>query len=130
MASFSRRALARYATNQILNGVPAKKVGQSLSAALVTSGKAHQADQLMDDIKQEFEDRGILASAVATSARPLSANVKSSLKAQLKKVAKVKEVSLSEVLDTSVLGGVRIETANHTWDETIAAKLAEIKGGL
>jgi|SRR5579862_1827622 len=130
MSSFSRRALARFAAEQIIKGVSAKKVGRSLSAALIAEGKTQQADLLIDDIKQELEDRGVLSSAIAITARPLSPAAKNSIKVQVKKATKVSHVDLSEVVDEKVLGGVRIETANHTWDETIARKLAEIKGGL
>lgn len=130
MAAFSRRVLARYAVDQLLAGHSADKVSQHLAAALISSKMTKQSDQLLDDIAEELESRGLLARAIVTSAHGLSASLRKSLSDQVRKAAHVTEVSLSEQVDPDVIGGLRIETARHTWDKTVARKLAEIKGGI
>ena len=47
--------------------------------------------------------------------------------AQVKKSAKVEQVIISEQIDKSVIGGVRIDTAAHSWDKTLSRKLTDIQ---
>lgn len=130
MAAFSRRRLAKYAVDELVSGRSAKQISDLLAAALIDNKMGSQADLLLNDIAEELEARGLLARAVVTSANGLSAELKKRLASQIKKAAKVDEVSITEQVDTDVIGGVRIETARHTWDKTVQRKLAEIKGGI
>jgi len=130
MAAFSRRSLANYAVEQLLANQSPAQLSKYLAAALIASKRQDQADLLLADINQELESRGRLANATVTSATKLSAELRKSLSSQVKKAAKVDQVSLNEQIDPSVIGGIRIETANHTWDKTVARKLSEIKGGI
>ncbi len=130
MQAFSRRKLARYAVDQLLAGTTADKLSGHLAAALITSKKIKDADLLMADISQELEDRGLMAEAIVVSATPLSKDLRAKLSAHIEKAAGVKDVRLKEEVDRNVLGGLRVETANHAWDKTIARKLRDIKGGI
>lgn len=130
MAGFSRRQLAQYAVSQLLDKQPAGEISRHLAAALVSSKKQKEAELLLDDVAEELEARGLLARAVVTSANGLSASLRKALTEQVKKAAQVTEVSLSEQIDPEVIGGFRVETKRHTWDKTIARKLAAIKGGI
>ena len=130
MASFSRRQLARYAVDELLAKNSPADIANHLAAALITAKKQKEADLLLDDVAEQLESRGLLARAIVTSANKLSSELKERLGKQIKDAAQVKELSLREQIDPDVIGGVRIETASHTWDRTIARKLSEIKGGL
>jgi len=130
MADFSRRQLARYAVNQLLAKQSPANISKHLAAALIISNKQKDVDLLLDDIAEQLEVRGLSARAVVTSVNGLSAGLRSQLTRQIKKAVRVDEVLLTERLDPSVLGGFRIETSTRTWDQTIARKLAEIKGGI
>src|SRR5581483_1023791 len=115
MIGFSRRSLARYAVDQLLDKQPPKTISLHLAAVLVVSKKTKDADLLMDDIAYELEVRGLLVKAQITSVRELSRQLKTDIAARLKKATKVKEVSLIEKPDKAVIGGIRIETAQHVW---------------
>ncbi|HVX58224.1 MAG TPA: F0F1 ATP synthase subunit delta [Candidatus Saccharimonadales bacterium] len=130
MAAFSRRQLARYAVDQLLDRRPATEISNHLAAALIAGKMTKQADLLLDDIAEELESRGLLARAVVTSANGLSAALRDQLTNQVKRAAKVSDVTLSEQTDPDVIGGFRVETARHTWDKTVARRLSEIKGGI
>lgn len=129
MTALSRRALARYAVDQLVMGQSPKLLAKRLSAALLASKKAAEADLFLDDIAYELESRGKLAQAVVTSASALSAQLKRQLTAAVKKAVKVEHVALTEKIDENVLGGFRVETAAHSWDKTIKRYLTEIKEG-
>jgi F0F1-type ATP synthase delta subunit len=100
MTRLSRRQLATYGADQILAGEPIKKVSARLAAVL--SANITSVSQLTDELRSEL------------------ANF-------IKSTAKVDKVSLQENIDKSVLGGVRIETAVHSWDKTVAKKLRNIR---
>lgn len=130
MIVFSRRQLASYGVDLLATGETPAVIARRLAAGLAVSGKQKETELLIADIARELEDRGLLAQAEITSARKLQTSVLRELQKQIKKAAKVSEVSIIENLDDSVIGGVRIETASHTWDKTAARRLAEIKGGI
>ncbi len=125
--NFSRRQLARYAVEQMLAGKQSANIAEHLAAALIASKKIKEAELLLLDIDQELEDHGLIARARVTSARELSDSLRGELISQIKKLTGVKEVVISNDVDEAVLGGVRIETANHGWDKTTRKMLMDIK---
>lgn len=130
MNNFSRRQLANFAVEQLLDGKKPSLISRQLAAALIADKRVKETQLLIDDIAEELERRGLLAKVTVTSATKLSANLKASLSAQIKRAAKVTEVSLNEQVDNSVIGGIKVETSAHAWDKTIARRLSEIKGGI
>jgi len=128
--NFSRRQLATYAVEELLANRPPADIAQLLVAALIAANKYKEAELLIDDINQELESRGLLASAKIITARGLSAELQAELISQLKQAASVKEVVLNQKVEKSVIGGIRLETAKHSWDKTVARQLADIKGGV
>lgn len=127
MMSFSRRQLAHYGVEQLLSGKPAQKVADHLVAALLASGKQKDFELLLSDIDQELEDRGLMARAHVSVAHELTAELERALAANIAKAASVKQVVLSTDVDPSLIGGVRVETANHSWDKSVAASLNRIR---
>ncbi len=127
MINISRRALARYAADQLLGSSESKDLARQLAAVLIATRKTGQADLLISDISWELEARGKSANATVTSATELSEKLRTQIKAFIKKSAKVEDLSLEERIDESVIGGVRIETAAHSWDKTIANQLNNLR---
>jgi F-type H+-transporting ATPase subunit delta len=127
MSKVSRRALARYGAEQLLAGQSAKRLAKQLVAALIESGRAGEADFLLEDIAWELERRQELAIGQVTSAHTLSAKLQTELKKQLKQATGAKQVLLENNIDKSVLGGLRLQTAGKTWDSTVLRKLSELR---
>lgn len=127
MTGFSRRQLARYAVDELLAKCQTAALAKRLAAALAASGRAKEIDLLLSDIDKELEDRGLVARTRLTSARPLSANLRNELIAKLKKTLAIKEITLEQQLDKTVIGGLKIETANHSWDKTTKRLLMQLK---
>lgn len=127
MYNLSRRQLAAYAADQLLDSARPAKLARELAAILIASRRGNQAELLADDIGWELERRGAAANATVVSAHSLSDELRKSISAHIKKAADVNEVIINEVTDPSVLGGVRIDTAAHSWDKTLRRKLTEIK---
>lgn len=127
MNKVSRRALSRYAADQLLAGHSAKAVAKSLAAQIVDSGNNIQPEFLLEDIAWELEDRQALAIGHVISATALTKELENALKAHLIKVTKAKEVVIESNIDKSVIGGVRIETSGRVWDGTVLRALSELK---
>jgi F-type H+-transporting ATPase subunit delta len=125
MKSFSRRQLANYAVERILSR-QTNQMAESLAAGLIVINKQKEVDLLMSDINQILEDRGLRAKATITSTRPLSEDLKSEITDSVKKLAAVDKVKLEEVIDPSLIGGIRIETANHSLDGSLKSRLARL----
>jgi F-type H+-transporting ATPase subunit delta len=130
MINVSRRQLARWAVEQLQGGKSPAEISQSLAALLLMTKRQKEAELLLSDIEFELENQGILTVAVVTSARDLSGSLRKTLISQIEKATKVKEVAIEEEVDKNVIGGIRIETPSHTWDNTIIRRLADIKGGI
>lgn len=127
MIAASRRSLARYAANQLLGGVKMPLVAERLAAALVVSGRQASAPLLVADIMRELEDRGVVAQADLASASVLSVKLSKQISDYLKGAVKVDDVILNQQIDPALIGGVRIETANRSWDLTVAKKIDDMR---
>jgi F0F1-type ATP synthase delta subunit len=127
MAKLSRRTLAIYGADQLLANKSPRAVAKELASVLAASRRQNQSEQLVDDIAWELESRGRIANAQVTSARALSETLRKQIRAHIKTAAKVSEVILNETIDESVIGGVKIDTAAHSWDKTLRRKLIQIR---
>jgi F-type H+-transporting ATPase subunit delta len=127
MNKLSRRTLAQWGAQQLLDGHSAKIVAKQLVAMLSESNRLNEANFLMEDIAWELENQKALAIGTAVSAHPLSSKLQSELQAYLMKATGAKQVLLENVIDESVVGGVRLETASQVWDTTVKQKLSELR---
>jgi F0F1-type ATP synthase delta subunit len=127
MAVLSRRQLAAYAADQLLGNKRLSVIVKELAAVLVNTRRTNQAELLASDIAWELERRGEVANATVTTAHDLSEQLRKEISSFIKKSAKVEQVIINESIDESVIGGVRIDTAAHSWDKTLGRKLTEIR---
>jgi F0F1-type ATP synthase delta subunit len=127
MNPISRRRLAKFATDELLAGKSSGKVAKELAAVLLESKKTKDAELLVQDIALELERRGKLAEASVISATKLNDEIRRELTKFIKQAVGVDQVNLHERVDESVIGGARIETATHTWDQTITKQLTDIR---
>ncbi|MEX1995242.1 MAG: F0F1 ATP synthase subunit delta [Candidatus Saccharimonadales bacterium] len=127
MTYISRRALSRYAVDELLAGRSPRRLAKQLAAVLLATKRASDAEPLITDIAAELENRGAVAVATVISAHQLTPNLRRQISSNVKKAAKVDRVTLNEVVDPEVLAGVRIETAKHAWDKTARKLLTDIK---
>ncbi len=127
MANLSRRQLASYAADQLLGNKPMRAIAKELASILVASRRQNQTELLADDIAWELEYRGKAANAQVTIAHSLSQQLHREIIAHIKKAAGVEQVIINQHIDKSVIGGVRIDTAVHSWDKTLSRKLTDIR---
>ena len=112
----SRTKLAGYVVSQLESG--RSDVMRELAAYLIETKRTREAELLIREVTEQFERRGIVAADV-TSAEPID----EALRAQIAELVGAKRLELSETVDTSVLGGIRVTTASRRLDATLAHRL-------
>jgi len=127
MQKLSRRQLAKYAADRLEQGVSLKDVAAHLAAVLASSKRGGQSRQLAEDVAFEMESRGLRTEATLTSARPLGDDLIGQLEKFIKAETKTDKVIINQVVEPEVIGGVRIETARRSWDQTIKRRLTDIR---
>lgn len=123
----SRRALARYAADQLIAGLSASVVARHLAASLIDSQRQKEVQLLLADVNYELQSRGRLAAATVTTTVELSTSLKNEIVSLVKKTSKVEQVILTKQIDKNIIGGVRIETAERTWDKTVIGQLNKLR---
>lgn len=118
----SRRKLSVAVVDRI-EKIGVKKAVDELAAYLLSTGRTREANLLVRDIEAELAARGTTPATVI-SARPLTDDLKKAVKGMLGKGT----VELREIVDESVLGGIRIELPGLAYDGTVARKLTALRG--
>jgi len=118
----SRRKIATYAADQLLAGVSKAKVIRSVAAYLVDARRTRERTLLVRDIEDALASRGHVIADVA-SAHPLT----TVLEAEIKKLVGADSLQLRELVEPSLLGGVRIDIPGRRFDGTIRRKLTALR---
>lgn len=127
MTNVSRRNLAKYGADHLLAGAKLSEVAKELAGVLVGSKRSSELQLLIWDIMRELENRGVIAQANLSSANDLPAKLSQQIGDYVKRAAKVDSVILNQQIDPSLIGGVRIETANRAWDTTVAKEIDDMR---
>ncbi|MGB4800231.1 MAG: F0F1 ATP synthase subunit delta [Candidatus Saccharimonadales bacterium] len=118
----SRRKLAQYVAERVREGQVPESVIQEVAAYLVESRRLREMPLVVRSIEDALAERGVVVATV-TSARPLTTTLRDAVKAQ----AGDEEVYLREVVDPSVIGGVRVQTPDASYDGTVQHKLQALR---
>ena len=122
MAKISTLELAKYAVDQMESGVDVSGIASHISAFLVDERRTRDAGEVLRAIDAELEKRG-RNHVTITSAHEVSDEVKS----QLAKLLGADKPMYTEIIDESVIGGVRAQSGEKQIDLTVKAKLARFK---
>jgi F0F1-type ATP synthase delta subunit len=119
----SRRKLAAQAARRIATGEIKGTVLKELAAYLIDSGRQREADLLVRDVETALLGHGIAVGTVV-SARKLSNEARTTIEAFVKHHYKnIEKVVLRERLDSSVIGGIRLELPDKQLDATVQTRL-------
>ena len=127
-----RHVVASALTDRINHGAAAtpqarRKLADEIAAYLLDNKRSGDLDSLLRDIMQQRADGGIVE-LTAVSAFPLADEVRTDIEQQVRSLyPKVKQIIISERLDTSVVAGVKLEFANQQLDLTVRNKLNRLK---
>jgi ATP synthase F1, delta subunit len=128
-AGFSRRRLAAYVAEQIAAGAEVSALLRQVAAYLIETRATRDVDVVAATIEEALAERGIVVAEV-TTAHALSAALQKQLKTEVMALATapVQSVQLRQVVDPSVIGGVKIALPGQHYDGTIQHKLTALAG--
>lgn len=118
----SRRKIARYAADAIVDHGLDAGLLETVAAYLVDTRRVRETELVVRAIQQELVDRGVTIAEV-TSAYPLDQQ----LRERIQRLVGTDRVYLREIVDPSVLGGVRIDTPGRRLDATIRHRLTALR---
>lgn len=130
MPHLSRRQVAAYAAEELIAGGSVKSLTRKLAAFLIDTRREKEATQLVADITLAVQEKAKHGYATVTSAHALSENTLKAIATTLKKELAVRTVEVDARVDIGVIGGIRIETADTTYDETVRRKLSKLRTGV
>lgn len=118
----SRRKLAGYVVDRFESGASLGVLLQEVAAYLVDSKRTREADLVVRAIEDVFAERGLVVARV-TTAHPLT----DTLRREISELVGGDNVHLDEIVDSTVIGGVRIDTPGKSLDATIKRKLLALR---
>lgn len=125
----SRTQVAHHIAEVIRTGGDRKTALRDTAAWLRAHGKVRQADYIVRDVMQSLANTGYIVADI-TSAKPLSTASKKNVESYLLSLPNVKEIECSYKTDTSLIGGLRIDTSLGVLDASVRARLAKIVEGV
>jgi F0F1-type ATP synthase delta subunit len=134
MAKVSRlKIAAALADKADRAGVSTASLSQEIAAYLLVSRRTSELDSLLRDVMEIRSTRGIVE-VTAVTAHPLTAAVRADIEREARTylltaagAPAASKIIISERLDESVVGGVRLELANQQLDLSVRAKLNRFK---
>lgn len=122
----SRRSMASYIANGLIEGRDTKQLFLQLAGYLVDSRRTKELSLIVRDIEYNLSEKGIVQGEVI-SAFELTAETVKALETLVKDKTNASQVSLSTLVNPSVLGGVKITIPGHELDQTAAHQLTVLK---
>ena len=118
----SRRKIAAFVAEKLIAGNSVATAIKEAAAYLVETKRTSERELLVRDIEDILAEKGVVIADV-TSAHPLS----DTLRSEVRTLIGAKELHLRESIDTSVLGGVRIDMPGTRFDGTVQRKLNALR---
>lgn len=127
MSRLSRRKLAR-ATVRLLHEQPSnrKVILRSVAAYMVQHRQSAQVDLLVRDIARELQTSQAHLFTEVTSAFALDGVARTQLAGYLKRTTGARTVELCETIDSALLGGMVVRTADLELDTSARRKLIQL----
>jgi F0F1-type ATP synthase delta subunit len=124
MSKITTHELAKYAADQLDSGVEAPAIARQLAAYLIEERRSRELPAVMRAIDEELSRRGS-SQLTITSAHATDLDTKKQL-AKLLGISAEKAV-FSEVIDKTVIGGVKASSGETEIDLTVRARLNKFK---
>ncbi len=122
----SRRKIASYYAKSLIDGADAKKLAKQLAAYLIESKRTKEQHLIIGDIEYQLSLNGVVVANV-TSAHELDELTRSAIVELVRQNVDADDVQLRTEIDSSLLGGLRLEFAGSEIDTTIARRLTALK---
>lgn len=125
MAKITAQQLAVYAVDQLEAGTSSANVAQKLASYLLQERRSREMPAVMRAVDEQLAKRGS-PQVVVTSAHSVSEQSKK----QLSELLQLQNPVFTEIIDPSVIGGVRARAGESEIDLTVKAKLSAFRNAV
>ena len=123
----SRVKLAQTVARRSLEGKDTAKLSREVAAYLLQEGRVGELESILRDVQVDWAEAGMVE-ILAYRAHALSADTKREITGQVKNVyPQATKITITEIEDPEVIGGVRLVMPNQQFDLSVEAKLAKFK---
>ncbi len=122
MAKASRQDIASVIL-QLSGKYSDKKLANAVAAYVVAERRTSELDAILREVNKQRGEQTGMVEATVTSAFPISDKIKKEIKLLLEE----DKLVINEVIDTDVIGGVRVETSEKSLDLTVRNRLNKLK---
>lgn len=122
----SRRKLAGHFVRSLESGATADALTAQLAGFLVETRRTREAALIVRDIETLLASSGTVLGTV-TSAFSLDAATKKAIEQRIATETGAKDVSLSETVDPSIIGGYKVRIPGKELDQSVATQLTTLK---
>jgi len=125
--SFDRYSLAKIlAQKTLIPGVDSKKLSYQIAAYLLDNNLIDQLDSLIRDMKLIRQENGVV-DVLVTSAHPVNQLLDRKIHDLIQKsYSSAREIIIENVIDSNLIGGLKIELASSALDLSLASSLNRI----
>ncbi len=127
MAKESNSTIARALLADINAGKPAKEVAVSLAAYLIEERRLGDVNAILRDVERQLMTSQAKLYIHAETAHALVAQQIAEITQIFQAETGAKEVIIQETINTDVIGGVRLTTADQQLDLTVRRQLQRLK---
>ncbi|HUC95389.1 MAG TPA: F0F1 ATP synthase subunit delta [Candidatus Saccharimonadia bacterium] len=122
-----RQKLAVLISDETIKNGISKNLSQNIAYILLKSKKTHQLNSLLRDVWKDWLMSSYLE-VIVTSAFPISDPVRNDIKRIAKEhYPEANQVILIETINSSLVGGVRVEFPDQQFDMSVVAKISQLK---
>ncbi len=128
MPKFSRTQIASYIADKMNSGQLNNQTIEEISALLITEGRKHQVELIIEDVKRAMFDKNQVLVVSAYSKNKLTnSNLKNIEQLLAKRFETAKKIVINQFLDETIIGGVKIKALDTEIDLTINHKLNRLR---
>lgn len=120
----SRRLMTEHVAERLLQGD--REVIARLAAYLVETRRTKELDTYVYDVEMALLAKGVVVADVV-SARDLSKATQDAVTTFLRDAYGAKQIELRREIDPSLIGGVRVKTADAEYDASLQRRLNKLQ---
>lgn len=122
-----RTTLARMISDKTLASGVSKHLASEVAAYLLAERRVNELDSVLRDVQEDWAEAGVV-DVVATSAYELTPVIKADITKRIRLLyPEASKIIVTENIDPTVIGGVRLSLPSQQLDLSIEAKLNKFK---
>jgi len=122
-----REQLAATIAERTLTIKDSKQLSKEVAAYLVSEQQTEELNSIIRDVIAYRNEKGYIEADII-SAYPISSDVRMDVKKYIHDIyPNAKHVTLNEMVDPTLIGGLRLEVGDRQLDFTVRAKLNSLK---